>query len=260
MGTKEKLAATIVAISLTTLTACGAGHPVAGELGGDQKLLAACPDKKLASMVSVDVSGTGRDEEIAAGHLKAISYVVRRTAVCGGHLRVTAFAGTSAATRELFDGELQLAGATEIARLRKAPKAVDEVMSMVTKSYGEALTLPPQGNGSDVVGQYRLAHEYGAQLGVEYALGFLLLTDGFQTVGEGALHHPLTAQEASQLAERLTLPQLPGATVVVAGLGKVAGNPPSSDVVEGVVRFYDAICASTGAAECRSVTDFTVGR
>jgi|GEM_PF-2835858 hypothetical protein len=132
-------------------------------------------------------------------------------------------------------------------------------MSQVTKSYREALTLPPPGDGSDIIGQYRLAQEYGTQLGAQYALGFVLLTDGFQTVGAGALDHPLAAKEATQLAERLDLPKLPGASVVVAGLGKVAGTPPSSDVVEGVVRFYDAICARTGAAECRSVTDFTVG-
>jgi hypothetical protein len=259
MGTKKKLAAAIVAITLSTLTACGITQPAVGQLGEDQKLLAACPDKKLASMVSVDVSGTGRDEEVAAGHLKAISFVVRQTAICGGHLRITAFAGTSAVNRELYDGELQLAGATDIARLRKAPGVVDDVMNQVTKSYQEALTLPPPGDGSDIIGQYRLAQEYGTQLGTQYALRFVLLTDGFQTVGAGALDHPLDAQEATQLAERVDLPKLPGASVVVAGLGKVAGTPPPSDVVEGLVRVYDAICARTGAAECRSVTDFTVG-
>lgn len=250
-----------VVVSMTILAACSAlGGQASGELGEDQQLLAACPDKKLASMASVDVSGTGRDDEIARQHLEAISFVVRRTAICGGHLRVIAFAGTSAVTHELFDGELELPGATDIARLRRAPGLVEEVMGAVTESYREALSVPPLADGSDVTGQYRLAYEYGAQLGDGYKLEFLLGTDGFQTTGTSAFDHPLSADEAAQLAERLDLPALPGASVIVAGLGKVRGTPPPSEVVEGLVRFYDAVCARTRAAECRSVTDFTVGR
>lgn len=260
MGTIQKMAAIGAAFSMSMLSACGIAGHATGELGEDQRLLASCPDKKLASMVSVDVSGTGRDDEIARQHLGAISFVVRRAAICGGHVRVTAFAGTSAVTRELFDGELELPGATDIAKLRRAPALVEEVMNAVIDGYREALTGPPQGDGSDITGQYRLAQEYAGQLGDEYLLEFLLCTDGFQTTGPGAVDHPLSADEATQLVERLDLPGLPGAKVIVAGLGKVRGTPPPSDVVVGLVRFYDAVCARTGAAECQSVTDFTVGR
>ena len=260
MGKMKELAAALVAISMSTLTACGAATPAVGELGDNQKLLAACPDKKLASMVSVDVSGTGRDEAIAAGHLKAISFVVRKTAICGGHLRVAAFAGTSAVTREVYDGELQLAGATDIARLRRAPALVDETMSTITRGYQAALGAPTPGDGSDITGQYRLAGEYAAQLGSGYRLDYILLTDGFQNTGVGVINRVLSAEAAKALAQRVSVPALKGASVTVAGLGKVAGPPPNSDMVEGLVQFYDAICTRTEAAECRSVTDFTVGR
>lgn len=260
VGTMKKLTAAVAAASLSTLSACSMAVQAGGDLGQDQRLLASCPDKKLASMVSVDVSGTGRDEGIAAQHLQAISFVVRKTAICGGHLRVTAFDGTSAKTRELYDGELQLPGATDIAKLRRAPAVVEEAMTSVTDGYQTALREPPVGDGSDITGQYRLAAEYASQLGDQYILQFLLETDGFQTTGVGAIDHPLTTHEADRLAERLSLPTLPGASVTVAGLGKVRGTPPPSDLVEGLVHFYDAVCARTSAAECRSVTDFTVGR
>jgi hypothetical protein len=185
---------------------------------------------------------------------------VRRTAICGGHLRVTAFAGTSAVTRPMYDGELQLAGATDIARLRKVPALVEDVMSTVSKGYQAALAAPPAGDGSDITGQYRLAGEYAAQLGSGYKLDYTLLTDGFQNTGVSAITHALSASEAKALADKVDVPTLKGATVTVAGLGRVTGTPPQSDMVEGLVRFYDAVCARTGAAKCTSVTDFTVGR
>ena len=241
-----------------TLTACSPQVNITGELGQDQATLAACSGR-LASMVSVDVSGSGRDQSIADQHVKAISAVVRRTSICGGHLKVVAFSGTSAMTRKIYDGELQLAGATDIARLRKVPALVDETMNEISKGYRVALSAPPQGNSSDITGQYRLAGEYAAQLGSGYRLNYFLLTDGFHNTGLGVIDRVLSAAAAKALAQRVSVPALKGASVTVAGLGKVAGAPPKSDMVEGLVRFYDAICARTQAAECRSVTDFTVG-
>lgn len=259
MDAKKGLAALAIA-SLAALTACGIPTQATGELGQDQATLAACSGTRLASMVSVDVSDTGRDQTIADQHLKAIAAVVRRTAICGGHLRVTAFSGTSATTLELYDGELQLAGATDIARLRKVPALVEATMATISKGYQAALTTPPQGGGTDVTGQYRLPAEYAAQLGSGYRLDYVLLTDGLQNVGAGAIDHALNADEAKALAQRVSVPSLKGASVTVAGLGRVAGDPPSSRMVEGLVRFYDALCVRTEAADCRSVTDFTVGR
>lgn len=262
MSTKRiRLAASAVA-SLCSLTACSglATPPATGELSQDQATLATCAGVHPAAMVTIDVSGTGRDEGVANQHLGAVRAVVRRTAICGGHLRVTAFAGTSAVTQPLYDGELQLAGATDIARLRKVPALVDDVMTTVAKGYQASLAAPPAGDGSDITGQYRLAGEYAAQLGSGYTLDYTLLTDGFQNTGVSAVSHPLSASEAKALAETVNVPSLKGATITVAGLGKVAGAPPPSDMVEGLVRFYDAVCARTEAATCTSVTDFTVGR
>lgn len=261
MSSKRIRLAAGAAACLCTVTACsGPATPGSGELGQDQAALAACAGVRPAAMVTIDVTGTGRDQSIAEQHLGAVRAVVRRTAICSGHLRVTAFAGTSAATRPLYEGELQLAGATDIARLRKVPALVDDVIATVTKGYQAALAAPPPGDGSDIIGQYRLAGEYAVQLGSGYTLDYTLLTDGLQNTGMSAITHALSPDEAKSLADKVAVPSLKGATVTLAGLGRVAGSPPQSDMVEGLVRFYDAVCARTGAAKCTSVTDFTVGR
>ena len=234
--------------------------PASGQLGQDQATLAACSGEQLATMVTIDVSGSGRSQSIADARLKVVSAEVRRTAICGGHLLVTAFDGTSAVTQPLFDGELHAPGATAIARLRRVPAMVNATMATITKGYQAVLSGPSMSDGSDITGQYRLAGEYEAQLGKSYTLNFVLLTDGFQTTGADAITHKLTGDDAQDLAEKVDLPTLKGATITVVGLGDVTGNPPSSDIVQGLVQFYNAICGRTHAAKCVSVTDFTVGR
>lgn len=240
------------------LAGCGlaSGH-AAGELGANQTLLATCPKGvKVASKVDIDVSGSDRTAALDAQRLSAVEDQARRTAVCGGHLQVTAFSATSAATVVLYDGEIALAGATDNARLRQVPAAVSQVMTAVSQAYGTKIaTLTP--GGSDIAGQYRLAAEYLAQLGSGYRLTLVLLTDGFQTAGFTIGDTPLDTGAAEALAAKVTVPKLPGASITVAGIGQAAGQPPSSAVVSGVVAFYNALCHRTGAAQCLSVTDYT---
>jgi len=244
-------------LALTSLGACSFAAQASGELGQDQRTLSACPDERMASYLSVDVTGSGwGDDEIVEGRKAVIANLTRQTAICGGHLRVMAFTSSSAATVTLYDGELNLPGATDIARLRRVPGIVEEVTGEIAAAYDAVVTAPPPEGGSDIVAQYRLAHEYADQLGPGYTLELLILTDGFQTTRTGVIDHALTPTEASDLAATVALPELPGASVTVAGLGEVAGDPPTSDVVDGLVSFYDAICARTGAETCLSVTDY----
>ena len=240
-----------------TLAACGAATTAAGALGRAQQDLASCPKgTKLASKVDIDVSGSTRTATLAPERLNAIADMATRTSICGGHLRVTAFSASSAATVVLYDGELSLPGATDNARLRRVPDLVKTIMATVTGAYGAKIGQLSPG-GSDILAQYRLAAEYLQQLGAGYQLHLVLLTDGFQTADITLGAVPLTKDAAAALAARVDLPALPGASITVAGIGKVVGQPPSSDVVDGVVAFYDAVCKKTQAASCLSVTDYT---
>ena len=253
------LVAGMVAI-VTLATGCKTGSP-RGELAENQHILAACdPAAPPASLVEIDGTGSSASDTIVAERMAVVASVARRTAVCSGHLRVLVFSASSAATTTLFEGPLRMHGATENARLKRVPDAVADVMAQVGASYNAAVKALPQG-GSDITAQYRLASEWVGQLGDPYRLHLYVLTDGFQTIGVDLGAQALSAQDATALADRVAVPKLPGASVVVAGLGRVAGGTPPSAVVEGLVAYYDALCQKTTAAECISVTDYaTEGR
>ncbi|WP_067803923.1 hypothetical protein [Actinomadura formosensis] len=248
------IGATIAAAA--TLAACGTASSPHGQLAQDKAVLAGCDHgKPPASLVELDVSGSSLSEAIVKERMAAVEAIARRTAICSGYLRVSLFAVSSADTTVLFDGPLHLDGATENARLKKAPRVVGQTMDTIGRAYGPAAKSMPH-SASDIIAQYRLGSEWIGQLGGRFQLHLYLLTDGFQTVGV-KINRALGKQKAAELAGKTNVPKLPGAVVTVAGLGRTAGSPPRSDVVEGLAQYYDTLCRKTGAAQCVSVTDYT---
>jgi hypothetical protein len=246
-----------LAATAVLATACQAVPP-RGELGEDQQVLATCdPAAPPASFVQIDGTGSSASEAIITERMTAVEQIVRRTAICSGRLRVIVFSSSSSATAPLFDGPLHLDGATDNARLKRVPALVGTVMEQIKQAYGPA-AAGLSNTGSDITAQYRLASEWTQQLGGTFRLHLYMFTDGFQNVGVDLISRALSAQEAADLAAQIAVPKLPGALVVVAGLGHVVGTPPPSNLVEGLVSFYDALCAKTAAAKCLSVTDYAV--
>lgn len=250
----------IVLAATVLVTACNGGSS-RGELAELHLILASCdPAEPPGALVLLDGTGSSASEAIIAERMAVVESVTRRTAVCSGHLRVLVFSASSAATITLFDGRLQMHGATQNARLKRVPDAVAEVMEKVRQGYGPAVASLP-GGGSDITAQYRLAAEWIGQLGDPYWLHLYVLTDGFQTIGVDLGAQAMSSQEAAALADQVLVPKLPGASVVVAGLGRVAEGAPPSSVVEGLKVYYDELCRKTAASECLSVTDYaTEGR
>lgn len=248
------VAALVTAAAL--FAGCGNPSSPRGGLGENQQILASCdPSTPPASFVQLDGSGSSLADAITTERMAAVETVIRRTAICGGHLRVIVFSSSSSATTSLFDGPLHLDGATDNARLKRVPRMVDETMTQIRQAYGPAISSLPQG-GSDITAEYRLAGEWMQQLGGSFRLHLYLLTDGFQNIGIDLGARPLSKEEATALADQVTVPMLPGAAITVAGLGRVAGPPPPSQAVEGLVAYYDALCHKTTASECISVTDY----
>jgi hypothetical protein len=235
--------------------ACSSGSSPAGALGQDKQTLATCDRAHApASWVAIDGTGSSAADSILADRLKAIESIARTTAICSGYLRVIVFTSSSVATTVLFDGSLAQPGATTNARLLRVPNAVASVMDTIRKGYSPAVAgLDPR--ASDITAQYVNAAEWTSQLGGTYRLHLYLLTDGFQNVRLN-LYGPVSPQQAEALADQTPVPNLPGASVVVAGLGRVAGSPARSDVVAGLVAYYDALCHKTGATKCVSVSDY----
>jgi hypothetical protein len=243
----------VAGVTATILAGCTGTAP--GELGENQQILTTCPtDAKLGSLAYVDATGSGRSETTDREYLAVIESVARRTAVCGGRLTVAAFSASSGSTVPIFDQEISLHGATDNARLRGVPEKVTEIMDEIGAQYNDAMNAAPAG-GTDVTGLYRLAGEHQRQLGSHYQLNFVILTDGLSNLGIST-EQVLSSEEAVSLADEVTVPELAGASVSVTGLGRVAGNPLPSRVIDGLVSFYDALCAKTGASKCLSVTDW----
>ncbi|MDL2081965.1 hypothetical protein QNN03_36625 [Streptomyces sp. GXMU-J15] len=254
-----------VAIALAvaaTVTGCNVSSSPHGQLAQDQAVLKSCDaSAPPAADIHIDGSASSNSQAITEERLAAVEEIVRRTAICSGRVRVSVFSASSAATTTLFDGSLPLHGATENARLKRVPTVVGDAMAKIRDAYDPAVA-GLKGKGSDIAAQYRLASEWANQVGNDYKLRLVILTDGFQTVGVDLYKTPLTKRKAAALAAaRTTVPELTGASVTVAGLGRVGGEPPRSDVVEGLVAYYTDLCEKTKAAKCLSVTDYaTEGR
>jgi hypothetical protein len=252
-----RLAAVAALTVATTMTACAIDSSPHGELAQDKQTLASCDTSAPpASDIQIDGTGSSDTKAITEERMAAIEQIVRTTAICSGRLRVSMFSASSAGTVMLFDRPLPLHGATDNARLKRVPSVVDDTMTEIRDAYGPAVA-GLKGKGSDITAQYRLAGEWSNQLGDDFRLHLVLLTDGLQNVGIDLGKKAVSKQEAVELANKTDVPKLPGASITVAGLGRVAGSPPGSEVVEGLVNFYDALCMKTGAAKCVSVTDYT---
>ncbi|MFM9590285.1 hypothetical protein ACKI1J_14405 [Streptomyces scabiei] len=249
--------AVIGALAITmTMTACSVGSSSHGELAQDKRILASC-DRSAPPAWDIQLDGTGssNSQAITEERMAAIEQIVRTTAICSGRLRVSVFSASSAGTTPLFDGPLPLHGATDNARLRRVSGVVDDAMTEIRDAY-EPAVAGLKGKGSDITAEYRLAGEWINQVGGNFRLHLVVFTDGFQNIGVDLGKRAVSKEEAVQLANKTDVPKLPGASVTVAGLGRVAGTPPRSAVVEGLVNFYDALCKKTGAAKCVSVTDY----
>ncbi len=248
-----------VLVALALLVGCGP-KPEFGQLADDKQILKACrKDSKYATKVDLEVSGSGRTPELDSARLDIIKDQARTTAICGGHLLVTAFSATSAATVALYNDELTLPGATDNARLHRVQTLVDDISNKVGSAYPEAIKRVSTSQ-TDITAQFRLAAEYHNQLGSSYRLRLVILTNGFQTVGR-RVGTPIKIAEARAVGMTVKVPRLPDATVTIAGLGKVAtGSAPSSGMTNALVGFWDGVCRRSQAAQCTIVTDYIAGR
>jgi hypothetical protein len=243
---KTILAIAAAAIAPLGLAACGSAGAVT-QLGELKGVAATCPaHARLAAYVGWDARRALRGPRIAAVRLASLEKTAEKVAACGGSLRVVAFGPTAASTARLYDGELRPLGATENARLLRVPHLVAHVRAQVEQALPRTLT-ELSGRGADPLSQFTAAEQFRRQLGPGYALHVVIETSGFVRGFEAA---------TADLATNEAVPDLRGADVVVAGLGKVGrGTPTPSSVVEALRRFYGRICERTRAGSCLVITD-----
>jgi hypothetical protein len=240
------LAIAAAAVAPALVVGCG-GTGAVGRLGELKRVAHSCPaHADPAAYVAWDVRRTLRAPRITAVRLESLERTAERVAACGGTLRVVAFGPTAASTARLYDGELRPVGATQNARLLRVPDLVHGVTNHVRERLPEVLAQV-SGQSADPLSQFAAAEQFRRQLGAGYALHVVLETSGF---GRGVPTSP------AQLAANTLVPDLRGADVVVAGLGKVAGRAPTpTPVVDALRAFYGRVCERTNAASCLVITD-----
>jgi hypothetical protein len=232
------LATAAAAIAPLGLAACGTAGAVT-QLGELKTFAATCPSHAhVAAYVAWDARRSLRGRRIAAARLDSLEKTAEKVAACGGVLRVVAFGATAASTVRLYDGELRPRGATENARLLRVPDLAARVRAHVKAALPSALAQL-SGQGADPLSQFTAAEEFRRQLGPGYALHVVIATSGL------ARH-----------VDTVTIPDLRGADVVVAGIGKGgrAAPTPTRDV-EALRRFYGRVCERTRAHSCLVISD-----
>ncbi len=255
-----RTAAVVVAIVIAGLfgiTGCSS-TPEPVNLASGKQIAAACPNgHQIAGRAAIDVSTHMRAIAADIGRLDPVRQLVRRVIICGGHLRVDAFSGSSADTAGVYDGDLQLPGSTENARLRREPAMTDQVMAQIAKNLPTAAAKLPL-TGSDILAQFGMSAEYQDQLdpgGSHFALDLVITTDGVQSEGISLSDPALTVDQALVLAGHVRMPNLAGANVQVTSVGKTADPAPLTSYVDALKAFFGKVCTTTGAAHCTVVTD-----
>lgn len=248
---------TIHALAVVAVVLSGCSTQTIGSLAHAEQIAASCPadEARIAALVQVDRSGSRRSPTAASDEKQVIREAAERTAICGGHLKVTLFSG-SMIDATVFDADLQLDGATANARLRKVPKAVDSVMEQISATTHDATNRLDDG-ATDIVGQYQHGAEYEAQLSAtgSFHLEQTILTDGIQTAGQDLGDSALTTEQADALAATANVPDLSDAMVRVIGIGRQADDTPlPTPYIAALRTFHIAVCERTGA-ECTVVTD-----
>lgn len=257
MSRTPVVALLVAVFLLLTLAACSQPS-LPGQLGQLQQIAKTCPSgKKLAVQVAVDDTGSSATDSIRSQRITLIKAIAQRALVCGGgHLQLMRFSDSSAGAAVVFDEELPtLPGATQTAQLRRAPAELERLDAAIDQAMSAAPGLSQR--GSDVAGQLRLAGEYRSSLGDGYLLDAYMLTDGEQNVSTDLVGAASSGQDMAALAQTIDVPNLAGASLTFAGIGRTAGDPVGSATANGLVTFYKALCAKTAAATCTVVTDLS---
>lgn len=208
-----------------------------------------CPEQQLVQLDLIDLSSSGRTKDILDERLKAIQLDVERVTDCEGTFTVVAWSVSSSASFTVFQGALSTAGATEIGRDRKIPKAVAQTMGEIRAGLTEAFTkVDPV--GSDLFGAFSLAEDQHKILGEGEHLEINIFTDAITNVPPGSVNQSgLSEDQVIKLAERATQIDLRDVQVKLIGVGKtgIEVSQPPQDYILLLRSYAEAMCKNTQA-------------
>ncbi|MBN9631194.1 MAG: hypothetical protein J0I18_11355 [Actinobacteria bacterium] len=244
-------AAALLAAILASLAGCSASG---GRTNIDDDLSKTCPASAgLTTEIAIDGSGSDRSNEIRTVNLAVIADETRKTALCGGHLRVFGFASSTGQTVAFYDGDLNASAPTANAHFRKADKLAQQVEAQIESRYDAALN-ELRGTGSDIFGMLALLQQAAEQSPAD-TLNGVVLSDGLQNIGFDPTSAASEAS-ASAMADAADVPNLSGASLTIVGIGRQAEGELPSTTIQNVTAFWKRVCQRTKAATCSVSTDW----
>ncbi len=237
-----------VALAGTVLAAVMAACNVSGaQVAYDYS----CPEddsgeaKDLNVLAFLDLTASGRDESLLSERLDVLQVELERAVDCDARATVLGFTNSTAAHTVLLDRAFDLEGATEIARDRQIPDAIDSVMTEIRSNVDGSLDRLPA-DGSDINAMFVLAAEHSATITTpDTSIEIYGFTDGISTAGPVNLNTAdLSTQQAIDLAATIPASDLHSVdAVVIRGISKVAGTAqPPTDYVDAVKAHLTELC------------------
>jgi len=216
-------------------------------------------DGQLNGYFGIDMSASARgDARLQEIRIAALKEAADQVAACGGTAKVVAFSASAPETLTLGEQDFPASFGTETARMIKADAIEGDLIGEVEDGLATAASeLQP--HGTDILAQLTLAKQYEEQSG-EGDLFVLLETDGIATTKPVDMTAPqFDAKAARAAAETVSVPNLSGATVDIAGVGKSTGERQlSTEKATAIVEFFTQACERSGA-ECLVTNDYRAG-
>ena len=214
--------------------------------------------KTLDVTAFLDLTASGRDTALLGERLDVLQVELERAADCNARATVIGFTNSTAAHTVLLDRTFHLPGATEIARDRQIPEAIETAMTEIRANINTSLDRLPA-NGSDMDAMFVLAAEHASTItDPDTSIEVYAFTDGITTVGPLNLDSPdLTIERAIDLADSIPASDLHTVdTMVIRGIGKVAGTTqPPTDYVNAVKAHITELCHRSRAHTCTITTE-----
>lgn len=257
----------VLSLAILALAVTGCAMQASGETGVAGLFQRLRPlEKRCAGPLNGgfawDFSANARGSAIFDARLEQLHDFTDQVAACGGYVKVYAFSSSATDTATLGEQSFPTKYGTDNARLIHARGLEDHLIAQV-KSNLKAASTEVAASATDVLAQFMLAQQFQQQRGGG-TLYFELASDAIATYGPVQMGNAKTFTDdaAKAAAVSVALPNLKGAWVRMAGVGKTAGTgrqQPSTRWTKALLDFYSIACHRMQAARCEITTDYTNG-
>jgi hypothetical protein len=195
-------------------------------------------------VVEWDVSVSGDSPKIQDRKIEQVKSAVDWASQTCGDAHVETVGSSSGDVTVLFDDDASPAGNTASNRDKNRPTKVAAIMSQIKKGL---VAVPRSTQSSPLGGLDRAASFLATLPDDQRPRVVVVLTDGASTESVNLEPGHLTSKNVKKLASKVSVPDLKGASVLIAGLADAVGKRPSTAYVSALVKFWTLVLERSGA-------------